>query len=325
MKRRRSSSSSVPTAPDRLPEEEILLGRAHSRRRSRYDRPRSYVSWWGGILGLLLGIGVGLYYTWYIAPVREKDVAPWQLREDQRDEYLVAILLDYHYNGDLNRAINRLTDLHLPGGDPIQAVAEIACGLASSDYVGTNSGLRAVRSMIYFYRQQNRSGCADSLLVSDDVLTTTPGLVILASPTPLPPITKTPTPPSTGQATPTSIRPYVPTSPPTRAYEWVVTNTFCDATIPGVIEVRVRNYAGEETPGLPIRVRWSDGQSLFFTGLKPERGPGYADFVMEAGLNYIVEMPGLSDPIPEPLLADECYTETGVASIISYRLIFQGE
>ena len=72
-------------------------------------------------------------------------------------------------------------------------------------------------------------------------------------------------------------------------------------------------------------MRWDDGQSLFFTGLKPERGAGYADFQMQPDMEYIVEMPSLSDPIPNPLLAAECTTETGEQSIISYRMIFQGE
>lgn len=90
-----------------------------------------------------------------------------------------------------------------------------------------------------------------------------------------------------------------------------------------MIEVRVQDFEGTGLPGQPVRVRWTDGESTFYTGLKPERGPSYADFEMEAELSYTVEMPGLSDPSTTPLVADSCFTEFGDQSVTSYRVVFR--
>lgn len=311
-----------PPVPDHLPEEDLGTRRARSRRRSRYDRPRSYVSWLGILIGLALGVSGGLFYTWNIYPVEEVDIAPWQLKQEHLDHYMAAAILSYSYDGDLAKTIARLNVLRLPGHDPIQAVADTACRLASTGYVSSSSGLRAVRAMMTFYRQQGRSGCADTLIAGETQLTPPP-VMVLPTPTPMPPASKTPTSLSTVEPTTTSVSVFVPTSLPSRAYDLVSARTFCDTQLPGIIEVRVWDSSGAEIPGMPVRVRWNGGESLFFTGLKPERGAGYADFEMTEEVNYIVEMPGLSDPIAEPLTAVPCYTEDGDESVISYRLIFQ--
>jgi hypothetical protein len=71
-------------------------------------------------------------------------------------------------------------------------------------------------------------------------------------------------------------------------------------------------------------VRWNDGESRFFTGLKPELGPGYADFQMSESEEYIVDMPGLSDPVSTALSAVPCVDPiTGELAITSYRVIFR--
>jgi hypothetical protein len=100
-------------------------------------------------------------------------------------------------------------------------------------------------------------------------------------------------------------------------------NTFCDADLSGVIEVRVQDPRGDPLPGMPVRVRWTGGESTFLTGLKPERGLDYADFAMETGVEYVIDMPGLSNPSANPLAATPCITETGANAITSYRIVFR--
>ncbi|GAB4526974.1 MAG: hypothetical protein OHK0046_44300 [Anaerolineae bacterium] len=297
--------------------------RARVRQRSRYDRPRTYVSWVALILGLMLGIGGGLYWAWVLQPVEEVDTAPWQLDETGLNAYIVAIMLNYAYDGDLNRTIAQLTALRLPGDDPIQSVAEIACELASTGYINSNSGIRAVRSMMAFYQGQGRTGCADGLVPPDAQVPTAVVQVVLPTPTLIPPPSKTPTPPSTIEPTATTA-PFNPTQPPQLAFEVLRTQSFCSPDNSGVIEVRVIDFEGQELPGQPVRVRWAGGSSTFFTGLKPERGRGFADFQMEAGLSYTVEMPGLSNPLSSPLEARDCFLENGDTSVTSFEVIFRG-
>ncbi|HRF96483.1 MAG TPA: hypothetical protein PLZ51_14855, partial [Aggregatilineales bacterium] len=103
------------------------------------------------------------YVTRELYPLPQTDTAPWQLPTEAKNAYVVAIILDYSHNGDLGTTIQKLVDLRLPTTDPIQAVADIACQLATSPYISTNSGVDAVRAMIQFYKLQNKTGCADDL------------------------------------------------------------------------------------------------------------------------------------------------------------------
>ncbi len=287
----------------------------------RYRKPRSYISWVGVVLGLAIGIGGGLLYTWVLSPVVEFNTQPWQLNEEDRGHYIVAIMLDYAYNADLRLATQRLAELRLPR-DFIQEVADVACRLATSGYADSSSGLRALQAMISFYRLQGRAGCADDLIVMPAAQATQ--IVVIEPPTPTlaPVASKTPTPEGAARTTPTPTIFIVPTNVPRNDFEIANIPTFCSVQTPGVIEVQVVDFNGQGIPGQIVRVRWDGGESVFATGLKPERGPGFADFRMEPGLSYLVDMPGLSDP-SQPLTATSCALEDGARAVISYRVVFR--
>lgn len=291
-------------------------------RRSKYRRPRRLISWWGLLLGLALGTSAGLAYAWVVNPRIEFNTEPWQLNAADRANYVAAITLHYARSGDLNGAIQRLIALK-PKADPIQEVADVACNLATSGYANSSSGQRAIRKMMVFYQLQGRSGCADKLISVSEQGTP---IVQIDVPTPTtlpPPASKTPTPESTARpsATPPAI--IVPTTPPQVKFDLASINTFCDVELSGVIEVFVQDFNGEGIPGQAIQVRWDKGDNTFYTGLKPERGPGYADFQMEAGKGYIIEMPGQSPPSSQPLGAIACTTPEGKAAVTSYRVFFR--
>jgi len=292
--------------------------------RSKYRRPRRPFSWFGIFFGLAVGIAGGLAWAWVADPRVEFDTDPWQLNAQDRANYIVGITLGYAYDGDLNRAVSRLLELNPPGqlrGDPIQEVADVACRLASSNYVETSSGLRAGQSMMVFYQLQGRIGCADNLVPM--VQGNNPVVTIqAATPTQAPPATKTPTPEGQQRPSPTPPSVIIPTAVPRSSYIGTINSTYCDTELSGLIEVRVLDVNGQPVPGEQIRVRWADGSSQFVTGLKPERGLEYADFEMEADRSYTVEMPGQSDPT-QPLVASPCTTDTGEQAITSYRVYFR--
>ena len=176
--------------------------------------------------------------------------------------------------------------------------------------------------MMTFYQLQGRSGCADTLIPASDVVPTSVVEIDAATPTLPPPATKTPTPVSLVQVSPTAPLVIVPTSVPQRDFVLANVATFCDSEISGVIEVFVQDFGNVGLPGMQVRARWDTGESSFFTGLKPERGPGYADFQMEEGKGYIIDMPGRADPSREQLVAVPCQTDAGQPAIISYRAVF---
>jgi hypothetical protein len=288
----------------------------------KYTRPRHLISWWAVFFGLVIGVGGGLAYAWGVNPVVEFDTEPWQLNDDDKAHFIVAIMLAYAQDSDLNLAVSRLQELRLEG-DPIQAVADAACDLATTGYVESNSGLRAIRSMMTFYQLQGKQGCADNLIPVQDEEPTTVVQVTVPTATLAPPATKTPTPAAPENPTPTNVSIIVPTSPPQSDFTLVNVSTYCDAALSGLIEVYVQDDGGEGLPGNEIRVRWDEGSDTFFTGLKPERGPGYADFQMEANKGYTVELPGHSDPTSEPLTAVPCTDDNGSRAITSYRVVFR--
>lgn len=303
-----------PTPPD-LPEMPEVS------RRSRYRRPRRYMSWTGLILGLLAGTGLGIFVAWMVLPVEEVNTAPWQLRSRDKAEYVVAVVLRWSHDGDLAKAINALVDLRLGGEDPLQAVANVACELASTGYVNSSSGLRAIRSLIQFYELQGRMGCASVLLPvpsPQGAVTIVPSTATATIP---PPPSKTPTPEDSLRPSPTQPVIIVPTTPPQRNFTLARVETFCDAELSGIIEVRVRDSRGQPLPGTAVRVRWDSGEDLFFTGLKPERGADYADFKMEPGKGYTVEIRGSSDP-SQSLNAVPCFMDGGGEAVTSFRVVF---
>jgi hypothetical protein len=303
-----------PTIPEEMPPP-----------RSRYNRPRRLFSVWGLVIGLFVGIGGGLTYAWVANPVQEFSTEPWQLRPEARAHYVVAITLAFSGDSNLNKAVERLIELRGENlnADIFQQVADAACRLASTGYVDSNSGLTAIRSMMTFYQLQGRTGCADTLLPAGDIVPTSVVVIDASTPTLPPPATKTPIPPSEVEATPTSsARIIVPTSVPQRDFVLANVSTFCDAQISGIIEVFVQDFGGVGIAGMPVRVRWDDGEDTFYTGLKPERGPAYADFQMEEGKGYIIDMPGRSDPSAQQLVAASCTTESGAPALVSYRAVF---
>lgn len=291
----------------------------------RYDRPRHLISWFGVLLGLALGITGGLIWAWQVQPIREFDTEPWQLQPDDRAQYIVAIALRYQHTGNVGQAVQSLIDLRLPG-DPIQAMADTACQLATTGYIDNSSGLRAIRAMMAFYQGQGRTSCADAII---PVANGEPTQVIeieapTNTPTLPPPATKTPTPGVASAVTSTPNLVIIPTSAPQTDFAFVNAATFCDANNAGVIEVYVYEVNGATgVPGQAVRVRWDGGESTFFTGLKPELGPAYADFQMQENSSYIVDMPGRADPLPQPLVAVSCTTPDGQRAVISYRVTFR--
>ncbi len=299
-----------------------LSGNLEPPSRSKYRRSPRPFSLVGIILGLALGISGGLTYAWVLNPVIQYDTEPWQLKESDKAQYVVAVMMNYAYDGDPVRAVERLVELRL-GDDPIQAVADIACNLATTGYVDSASGLQAIRNMMTFYQLQGRSGCADTLIPGADAPPTPLVVITLPSPTLVPPPSKTPTPPISGGATATPTPFVIVTPQPQSDFVIASINTFCDTELSGIIEVFVQDFGGDGLPGQAVRVRWDGGEDTFFSGLKPERGPAYADFQMEAGKGYIIEMPGRSDPSTDPLNAAPCTTNGGEQAITSYRVVFR--
>jgi hypothetical protein len=66
---------------------------------------------WYLLTGLVIGIAIGLGYSWMVSPVKYIDAPPYALRDDYKAQYRVLIAVAYLYSGDLVRAEDRLAEL----------------------------------------------------------------------------------------------------------------------------------------------------------------------------------------------------------------------
>ncbi len=282
------------------------------------------LSWWALLLGVAFGIAVALVYTWEIDPVIERNTAPWQLSAADREDYVIAVALSYTANQDLALAFDRLRALR-PDQDVWSLVADVACNRIKTGQVVTNSDIRVIRALEGLYRPQGASGCADGQYPTPAPVTlNAPVPSATPSPTLPPPLTKTPTPPvptdipQTGEIIPTR-------TPPAGGYVLSRLESFCNPAAEGMIEIRVYDRLGQGVPGVQVSVTWSGNErDSFFTGLKPEREAGYADFRMTEGRTYTVMVPGLTGD-PRSVEAVPCeVTVDGerVTALTSYRINF---
>ena len=93
-----------------------------------------------------------------------------------------------------------------------------------------------------------------------------------------------------------------------------------DTGVGGLLRITVFDSAGEPMPNVELLIRWDDGEDRFFTGLKPERGVGYADYAMAAGKSYQVGIVGPGSDFAQGIVSDACGDGTRASWILVYRL-----
>jgi hypothetical protein len=274
------------------------------------------VIWVGGFLtGFLIGLVLSLAYTWVINPPPLTDTTPAALNPHDKEIYTVLIAAAYVNDGNLERARKRLAELEEPDiGNTIVALAE--------RYINEGRDARDIRSL---------ARLADALGGTSAAMRP-----FIATPTPTPTLTPTPTPrPPTPTATravqithtPTATPAVRPTAIPGSAgVSRVAQSTaLCDPTSSGLLRVYVRDAAGKGVPGVQILVNWPGGEDRFFTGFKPEADPGYADFEMEPGEVYQVELVDVKGDVAQGVgagMADLCPDlSPGVQP--SWQIVFQ--
>lgn len=64
--------------------------------------------WIRFIIAILIGMGLGLYYGWFVSPVEFVDTAPSTLRQDYKTDFVLMVAEIYQNDGDLAAALNRL-------------------------------------------------------------------------------------------------------------------------------------------------------------------------------------------------------------------------
>ncbi|MFH1909093.1 MAG: hypothetical protein ABIL11_17205 [Chloroflexota bacterium] len=268
---------------------------------------------WYLLTGVLIGLALGLLVAWVISPVQYVDTAPASLRADFKDQYRSMIASAYLATGELGRAQSRLS--LLGDADPRQALTLQAQHALS---VGDPNGSAYALARL-----------ADALKQPPNEASLSPTPELIASITQSPPgsATITPTRRPTSALTPT----YSPTPRPTRtptptvgaAFVLVPQENVCDVNLSeGLLQVEIQDAAGQPIPGAGIIISWEDGEEHVFTGLKPELGNGYADFVMKPNVGYSLQLASGSQLVTN-LSAPSCQTDSGDSYRGGIRLLFR--
>lgn len=280
------------------------------------------------LLALLLGLGLGLAYSWLIAPPHITNADPIALRADFKDQYRAMIAASFAANNNLPRAQSRLALL----GDAnlVEALSSEAQRMIASGEFKEADQLAALASAL-------ENGYAElpvptitpesnSFLIDTEPTTTLPPppeeLPFQLTETPQliePAISETqavifnPTPRPTHTLIPTLGVPFA----------LITEETVCDPTLPdGLLQVMIFNSSHRQVAGAKIIISWDNGDDYFFTGFKPEIGNGYADYVMTPGVNYSLRLAAGSDVASE-LNAPACQTSSGETFVGGIKLTFQ--
>jgi hypothetical protein len=275
---------------------------------------------------MILGLALGLVYAWVFSPVQFVDNSPSSLQPAFKDQYRAMIAVAYASNGDLGRAQARLGllgDLDsyralsaqaqqylAEGGSPdeARALGELAAAFNQAAAAGptpaapqssvTSTLPDPISSPMPGTTPSPGTGLASSLtLTVTSANTQTPAATTRSTRTPTP--TRTPLPSRT------------PTATPGLPFVLQTSNQVCDPDLEQpLIQVVTYDVDGNQIPGIALVVSSPDGEEQFFTGLKPEIGLGYADYVMTPGIIYSLRIPDGGETV-SGLTAEECETSLG--------------
>jgi hypothetical protein len=266
--------------------------------------------------------------AWVVWPVSYSDAALTDLRLEAKDDYLRMTAASYNLDGNLQRAWSRIGALGLqsprtaPGilakreSKPIYQQALIHLSL------DLEQPAAALARATYTPRPTHSPAAAPTIAPLS-----TRQAAAIPSATPAPPTstpTGTPLPPAT--------------EPPIR---WATSVTNPDAPKyglrkkeplgcsetngRGLIEVQVVDAEGKPQPGIGVEVSWPEGVELFYTGLAPERGMGYADLPVSRGSYNLRLADNATSPVEESLVVESdsnpCLSESN--PVYGWRIEFQ--
>jgi hypothetical protein len=276
---------------------------------------------WAVLLALLVGVGLGLAYAWVLSPRHIAEAQPLALRPDFKDEYRSVIAASYAATGNLPRAQARLSLLGDP--DPIEALIAQAQRMRASSQTFERADLVAALASAL---EEGTSGGSVSAATNGGANqsgnTFTPSPLVAETPQPVETQTaaiETQTPLS--EATPRPTR--TSTASPGKPFALMLQEPGCDPNLPeGLLQVITLNRNRRQLAGVEIVVTWDGGKEQFFTGLKPELGNGYADYLMTPDTTYTVQLVRGSD-VALGITPPTCQRPNGETFIGGVKLTFQ--
>jgi hypothetical protein len=228
---------------------------------------------WYLLTGLVIGLLFGLLYTWVVNPARLVDTSPDYLAPAFKEHYRSMIALAYESSGDLGRARGRLG--LLKDDDPAGELSAQAQRILAQG--GSPQEARALAALASAMGVQVPAGPVP-VVIGEEAGTPQPAEATLATPT----LAVTLTPGANANA----------------AFVLKKQDPLCDALTEGLLQIDVVDASGRPVPGVRIIIRWAGGEETFATGLNPTISPGYADYVLQPGVQYSLQA-GTGETVPD--------------------------
>ncbi|HPH97493.1 MAG TPA: hypothetical protein PKW33_12860 [Anaerolineaceae bacterium] len=276
--------------------------------------------YWFLLTGLLIGLLLGSLYSMVIAPLQQVDMAPISLSAADKDRYRGMVVAAYTANPDVSRARARLALLNDP--DPAAALMTQANNLlaqgGSASEARNFAMLASAISSINAGTPLPLAAATPTLMVTPDTGGNAAGTAPV-QPTVTAPSAPTKAPTRAASATVKAVATVtlaagVPTATPTATpgapFGLKNREQVCDATLGALLQVQITDASGNPVPGVEVRVTWVGGEDAFFTGLKPDKGTGYADFTMNPDETYTLRLTDGGRPVTE-LKAPRCTDADG--------------
>jgi hypothetical protein len=250
------------------------------------------------------------------------DSEPGALRTDFKDQYRSVIAASFAGTGNLARAQVRLS--LLGDADPVEALNAQAQRMLAAGDPASAGQVAALASVLESGNTITLPSPAPTAVAVKDA-TTAPRATSPAPTGTSSIITDTPPQPFESpiaiESTPRPTRTPIPTIG--APFALTGQESLCDANLPdGLLQVVVLNANRRQMPGMEIRITWDGGSEQFFTGLKPELGNGYADFIMSPTVVYSLQL-GAGSDVASGVSAPACQTPDGNPYFGGIKLTFQ--
>jgi hypothetical protein len=252
---------------------------------------------WYLLTGLVIGLLIGLLFTWVINPTRLIDTSPDRLAPAFKDHYRSMIALAYESNGDLGRARGRL-GLLKEENSAAELSAQAQRILAQG---GSPQEARALAELASAMGVQVPSVPVEPAAIGERAATAPPE--------------------QNSTVVPTQAVTLTPDANPNAAFSLKKRDPLCDAALPeGLLQVDVIDAGGLPVAGVRITMRWAGGEEIFATGLNPAISQGYADYVMQSGVQYSLQV-GTGELVSD-LSTQSCPAASGRTFEGGWRLLF---
>ncbi len=238
-----------------------------------------------------IGLGIGLIMAWFVWPVEYTDADPSALGPSYKDDLVQMISASFVVDRDLTAARQWLNQLGRNYSSKTFSDL-IARDQASANDSKNQEALAILAQALGF----------DTAEISQ----------LLSGGT------------DAGSATPPAAPTHTQVVPAFRLAERTQL-TCAEEPNEAHLRVFVRDAKDRELPNVEIEIRWADGAETVFTGLKPERGLGYADYEAAPGTFSLDIANAQSDVASNLVIGDapaNCKADRG-ATPRGWKIVFQ--